>query len=368
MVLTPSAARSQQHRYWQRAYWLCQYGGWGLYGIAGAVAASLAAGIPWVRSTLEMLLMSVMGLALSHLLHLTIQRQHWRRLRLGARIPRVVAMSAILSLCAACVTNVLGLASWQTESQPVGLPLGVPALHPPQIFAVQASNWLVLLLFWSVLYFGLLSIRDRQTAELRESELARALQDAELRLLKSQLNPHFLFNALNCVRALIAEEPARAQTAVTQLARTLRYTLSSGHEELVTLEQELAIVDDYLELEGLRLGERLRVERDINRQARPVRIPVMLLQTLVENAIKHGIADLPAGGVLRIHAGVAADAFVLEVENPRPEGRRAATHEGIGVNNARKRLQLLFGSEASFDLDLSRPAWALARVRLPLRV
>jgi len=368
MASTPSAALSHPRPHWRRAYWLCQYGGWGGYAIADAVAASLWANVPWVRSILEMLLLSAMGLALSHILRSIIQRQHWRRLRLGARVARIVAVSLVLSLCAACVMSVLGLASWQTEDAPVGLPVGVPASHPLAIFAVQAANWLVLLLLWNLLYFGLLSIRDRQLAELRESELARALQSAELRLLKSQLNPHFLFNALNCVRALIAEEPARAQNAVTQLARTLRYTLSSGHDELVTLEQELAIVDDYLALEGLRLGERLRVERDITRQARSVRIPVMLLQTLVENAIKHGIAELPAGGDLRIHADVGEGAFVLEVQNPRPERRRASTHEGIGVNNAQKRLQLLFGSAASFDLDLSRPAWALARVRLPLRI
>ncbi len=362
------AAPSHQSRYRQRAYWLCQYGGWGSYGVVAAVAASLWADVPWGRSILDMLLVSAMGVALSHVLRAIIQRQHWGRLRLGARVPRLVAMSMILSLCGACVMSVLGLASWQTQDLGVGLPVAIPASRPLAVFVVQALNWLFLLLLWSTLYFGLLSIRGRQLAELRESELARALQAAELRLLKSQLNPHFLFNALNCVRALIVEEPARAQNAVTQLARTLRYTLGSGQDELVTLEQELAIVDDYLELEGLRLGERLRVERDITRQARSVRIPVMLLQTLVENAIKHGIAELPAGGALRIHADVGEGTFVLEVQNPRPERRRATTHEGIGVNNAQKRLQLLFGSDASFELDLSRPAWALARVRLPSRI
>jgi LytS/YehU family sensor histidine kinase len=92
----------------------------------------------------------------------------------------------------------------------------------------------------------------------------------------------------------------------------------------------------------------------------------MLLQILVENAIKHGIAELPAGGLLRIYAGLKDRSFVLEVENPRPERQRAvASHESIGVNNATKRLELLFGPDATFDLDLSRPALALARVSLP---
>ncbi len=143
-------------------------------------------------------------------------------------------------------------------------------------------------------------MRDRHAAELRQSELSRALQSAELKLLKSQLNPHFLFNSLNSVRALIAEDPSRARDAVTQLAGLLRYTLRSDHEELVTLERELKTVGDYLALESLRLGDRMRVELDIAAGAQEVRIPVMLLQTVVENAIKHGIAELPGGGVLRI--------------------------------------------------------------------
>jgi LytS/YehU family sensor histidine kinase len=311
-----------------------------------------------------MLLIGGMGVGLSHVLRRVILRKQWRGLRLIARVARILGMSLLLSLCAAAMMSLLGLASWQTSD----LHVGFRVLDPLAVFAVQACNWLFLLLIWSTLYFGLLAVRERQQAQLRESELARALQAAELRLLKSQLNPHFLFNALNTVRALIAEEPARAQSAVTQLARTLRYTLSSGQDELVTLEQELAIVDDYLALEALRLGERLQVERAIDSQARGVRIPVMLLQMLVENAIKHGIAELPDGGVLRIHAAVTEGTFALEVENPRPQSRLEASHTGIGVHNAQKRLQLLFGTAATFNLDLSRPARALARVRLPLAV
>jgi LytS/YehU family sensor histidine kinase len=168
------------------------------------------------------------------------------------------------------------------------------------------------------------------------------------------------------VRALIADEPARAQSAVTELARTLRYTLNSGQGELVTLEQELATVQDYLALEALRLGERLRLEVDVAPQARKLRIPVMLLQTLVENAIKHGIAELPAGGVLRISARTAGGNLLLEVENPRPEVRTEHAGEGIGIANAQRRLHLLFGPDATLNLDLSQGARALARVSLPL--
>ncbi|HWZ61799.1 MAG TPA: histidine kinase [Steroidobacteraceae bacterium] len=231
---------------------------------------------------------------------------------------------------------------------------------------IEVLNLSAVFLLWTGCYFGVLAVREHKSRALREAELARALQASELRLLKSQLNPHFLFNALNAVRALIADEPGRAQSAVTQLARTLRYTLSSGQDDLVTLAQELATVEDYLALEALRLGERLRIEVNVTSQARELRIPVMLLQILVENAIKHGIAELPEGGVLRMSAWIEDGTLLLEVENPRPEPHARGTPEGIGIANARKRLQLLFGAEATLELDLSHPARALARVSLPL--
>jgi LytS/YehU family sensor histidine kinase len=207
------------------------------------------------------------------------------------------------------------------------------------------------------------AVGDSLTVE----SLARALQLAELRLLKSQLNPHFLFNALNTVRSLIADNPVRAQSAVTRLANTLRYTLSSRQDELVTLAQELDIVADYLELESMRFEDRLRIETHVPEDAAGVRIPVMLLQTLVENAIKHGIAELPSGGLLRISAELQNDVLILEVENPRPPTPIQRAHEGVGLRNARDRLRLLFGARAGLDLDLSKPAVATARLRVPAR-
>jgi len=201
---------------------------------------------------------------------------------------------------------------------------------------------------------------------VREAQLAEALHLAELRLLKAQLNPHFLFNALNTVRALIAEDPSQAQQAVTQLARTLRYTLNSGQDELVSLDRELAIVDDYLAIEALRLGDRLSLVRDIEPATRERQIPVMLLQSLVENAIKHGIAQLPRGGVLKISAEMEANALILMVENARPRSSASdSDSDSIGLRNSTERLRLLFGPQASLNLDVTEADRAVARVCIP---
>ena len=184
-------------------------------------------------------------------------------------------------------------------------------------------------------------------------------------MLKSQLNPHFLFNALNTVRSLIADDPARAQGAVTRLANTLRYTLGSGEDDLVTLDQELKIVADYLELESMRFEERLKFDWQIAPETGGVRIPVMLLQTIVENAIKHGIAELPEGGIVRISSQLKDGNLLLTVENPRPM-KPAGVSSGIGLRNAEERLRLLFGSEARLELELSQPSLATVRIRIPL--
>jgi LytS/YehU family sensor histidine kinase len=216
---------------------------------------------------------------------------------------------------------------------------------------------------WAAMYLVFAMQRRRYQAELRQAQLGEALQTAELRLLKSQLNPHFLFNALNGLRSLIADEPARARDAVTQLSRLLRYTLAAGDEDLVSLERELEMVDDYLALESLRLAERLQVERAIDPDARGVRVPSMLLQTLVENAIKHGIAELKEGGTLRIVARIADKQLHLQVANPCPDVS-ASRGEGVGLKNASERLRLLFGPQASLHVD-AQPGHVLAEARLP---
>jgi LytS/YehU family sensor histidine kinase len=219
---------------------------------------------------------------------------------------------------------------------------------------------------WTAGYFGFELIRQRQMVIAEEARLRASLRTAELTLLKSQLNPHFLFNALNTVRALIAESPQRAEKAVTQLARTLRYSLNSSRDELVSLSHELEIVDDYLGIEELRLAERLTVAMDIAHEALQAQIPIMLLQTLVENAVKHGISQLPQGGILRVTARMDSGSLIIEVTNDRPLIKSGSIpSDRVGLANAHERLRLMIGPTATLALDLSAPQTAKATVRIP---
>jgi hypothetical protein len=350
-----------------RAYWIFQLTGWGAFTLARFIGGVTALGLPWAETAAELIVLDGLALAQSHWLRGYMRRHEWRALPLRRLILRILAAAFLIGIPLGIMTQFTRLASFQ-DAGPM-LKEYAPGLGYPWDWSLslglQIVNWAFVFGLWMTIYFNVISIREHRSAQLKQSEVARSLQLAELRLLKSQLNPHFLFNALNTVRSLIADNPSRAQQAVTRLAATLRYTLASRQEEMVTLSQELAIVADYLELESMRFEDRLRIETRVPQDAAGVSIPVMLLQTLVENAIKHGIAELPEGGLVRITAAVKNDLLVLEVENPRPPTHRRAPDEGVGLRNAHDRLRLLFGERASLELDLSTPSVATARLRIP---
>lgn len=348
-------------------YWICQLCGWGFFTLVKIIAAIDVLGAPWLSTTVTFVLLHAAGLGLTHALRDFMCRRHWREAGTSRLIWRGVAASFILAAPLAVATSLSPIGMLQGPAlSAVYLPWAPHIdLAPVLGLLVNLINWAVLFMAWLAIYFTTIAIRQHQAAALRQSELARALQHAQLRLLKSQLNPHFLFNALNTVRALIAENPTKAQRAVTRLANTLRYTLGAGQHELVSFERELEMVSDFLELEKMRFEDRLTIESEVAPDLGSARIPAMLLQTVVENAIKHGIAELPAGGMLRIRAALQDGALVLQVENPRPATTARAASEGTGLRNAEERLRLLFDSRASLELDLSQPAMATTRIRIP---
>jgi LytS/YehU family sensor histidine kinase len=341
-----------------------QIAGWGLYFWAQASGEVIFADASWSKAATLWGGYCVSGFALTHSLRWSIKRGRWLSLAPKALLIRMLAAVALLASILYIIIIVLSLAEYNTPIAPIVSALYRKLSPDGQLFN-QFVNSLVVPLIWAGLYLGFAVQRHRYDAQVHQAELARLLQAAELRLLKAQLNPHFLFNALNGVRALIADEPAGAQEAVTQLARTLRYTLAASDDELVTVARELEMVNDYLALEGLRLADRLNVVRDIAPGAAHARVPVMLIQTLIENAIKHGIAELKDGGTLRIEAHVVDAELTIQIINPRPISAPVPDGRGTGLKNSSQRLRLLFGSQASLRLDLSRPGEATAEVRVP---
>lgn len=221
-------------------------------------------------------------------------------------------------------------------------------------------NTVFLLLVWSVAWLGMRAVRRARQDELTRLRMQAEHRALELDALRARLNPHFVFNALNNLRALINEDTERARELVTRLSNTLRHALEHHAHGEVTLAQELAVMDDYLAVESVHYEQRLRVVRDIEPAALALRLPPMLLQLLVENAIKHGISRVAGGGELRIVACVVDGGLHVDVENPcasdTTPGPSNATHvDGDGrrggVGLAYLRAQLAGDPRHRFVLD-----------------
>jgi hypothetical protein len=210
---------------------------------------------------------------------------------------------------------------------------------------------------------------DAVTAALRDRELeherARKMAlEARLASLEARLQPHFMFNTLNAISALIQEDPEEAERTVERLAALLRFSLDATERGLVPLEHELKIVTDYVEIERTRFGDRLAYAIDVHPEAAGCEVPPLAIQTLVENAIKHGIAARRAGGRLRIEASAAGDRILLAVWDDGPGFTADALRAGHGLDNLRARLAARFGAGASLGIG-RRDDGTLVTVSLP---
>src|SRR5271157_2098773 len=192
-----------------------------------------------------------------------------------------------------------------------------------------------------------LELRTRQLEEERARKLA---SEARLSSLESRVHPHFLFNTLNSISALIREDPARAERTVERLAALLRYSLDTGRRPLVPLRQELRVVRDYLEIEKTRFGDRLRFAIDAPSGMDELEVPPMAVQTLVENSIKHAIAASRQGGEIRISARLEPGGLVIAVSDDGPGFDLRALKEGHGLENLQERLTALFDGEGRMEI------------------
>lgn len=369
-VPSPLDAAAKLQRAKGRLYVLCQLGGWGVF-LASQFTFSrvFSTGDNAARNELTyastIVMVSLMGLVLTHFARPFMTRWGWKNLPWLTLIPRVLLMAAGLSF----LWSALGFGyshgvcqqPW-TSKYSMGL-----------IFTVSWLNGTGLLVTWLCLYFFYHIIERLNRMQVEQLRLVANVKEAELRALKSQINPHFLFNSLNSLRALIDEDAPRAREAVTRLANMLRYSLQSGQQETVPLEDEIRIVEDYLALEHIRHESRLRVRWAIAPEVRPLSVPPMLLQTLVENAVKYGISTRRDGGELVIMARLRGTDLNVRVTNPgdltAPTNASAAlagSSTGVGLRNASERLKLLFGERAALTV-LAEPAGCVtADVLIPL--
>jgi two-component system sensor histidine kinase AlgZ len=337
----------------KRLYWICQIAGWGAY--ASALFAVTTAYSGWrVRIAFAYVLFFLYSIALTHLLRREIQRRDWLSLPAARGLPLMLAAALAVGITQTAlvvtVGRVLSAQSGFDDARQVG---------------ATASGIVVATCAWTAAYIAAAWNRRYRETRFREMQLQITLGQSELRALRAQVNPHFLFNCLNTIRGMIGENPVRAQDMVTNLANMFRHAIECGGAQMVPLKDEIQAVSEYLALESARFEERLRVEMAVSQEAARWNVPAMVLQTLVENAVKHGISDLPNGGLLTIRAATRKEELILEVENTGRLKDLSPNRTHTGLANARERLRLLCGEKASLELSDTGMGLVAATVVIP---
>jgi hypothetical protein len=265
------------------------------------------------------------------------------------------ALSAVLLLHAA--------QAWAAFLDHAGLFPGSLARHAGTVAPLLLGMGVVLFLLASAVHYALGALEASRRAETEALRYQVLSREVELRALRAQLHPHFLFNSLNSISALVGTKPEQARRVCQLLADLLRRSLAAGARESVALAEEVALARSYLSVEQVRFGERLAVETEIDPAAEAWRVPPLLLQPLVENAVTHGVSKLLEGGTVRLEAAVRDGRLVVAIENPRDPGSPARPGAGLGLDSVRRRLEAVYGRPARVEV---KPAPDLFRVELTL--
>lgn len=339
----------------RRLYWTLQVGGWTFYALIQIIVSVFASESQDISTQRVIFLTyeAIFCLLLTHGFRNLINRWRWLDASMAVLIPRVIFSVFVLGL----ILYFLRM--------PISIPLGLystkVAFDLRNILGFTVS-YAIIFFLWCVLYVSY-NYFERYNTSLK---LEASVKEIELNNLKSQLNPHFIFNALNSIRALVDENPVKSKQAINQLSNILRNSLTTGKRGLTKFEDELKIVKDYLGLESIRFEERLKTEFEIDPESRGFLVPPLMIQTLVENGIKHGIAKLTAGGLIQMKAAVQNDRLTIQIRNSGQYLNGAKRNSGgLGLENTKQRLKLIYGDKASFRIMTENDTFVLTEIEIP---
>jgi sensor histidine kinase YesM len=329
-------------------YWICQFGGWGAYLVLAILGLYTEERFDW-RSGLDTLLTVSALMLITHFFRKYITKREWLKMLFGRLFPHILLASLVLSA--------------------IALPCQL-------LFSFLLNNYYSLDLttllrslieggfmffIWQIAYFLYHYVNNYN----RNLKLEAMVNEFELNKLKSQLNPHFIFNALNSVKALVDEDPERAKDSIYQLSSILRSSLMMDKKKVIPMEEELDIVKNYLALEGTRFEERLKVAYHVAPEALRFLVPPMMLQTLVENGIKHGISNYKDGGTISLSAQVEQGNLRIQIRNTGQLGGQKQPGTGYGLRSTTQRLNLLYDKGASFSVANENSDTVLTELVIP---
>jgi two-component system, LytTR family, sensor kinase len=338
-------------------YWWLQIGGWGTLALI-LILINLLSGLRVDEHFfIGILIKMLAGIFTTHLFRLYIHRSGWLALPVEKALLRLAM--GILIVCLLDSVIRISIVDWLDPSS-VSRKLDFST----RFLLVTVENGLYIIP-WALIYYFFHYIQKTRNQELDTLKLEALVKELELKTIKSHINPHFIFNALNSIRALIDENPPRARTAITELSNILRSSMQTEKQETVYFEKELNIVKDYLALEHIRFEDRLNVQYEIADNTLMQPIPPMMLQTLVENAIKHGISKQVSGGTVTIISKMKARYHQLVIRNTGHLSK-SGNEDGFGLESTRSRLHLLFGEQANFNIREINGNMVEAELHIPL--
>jgi sensor histidine kinase YesM len=344
-----------------KLYWLLQVSGWGIAGLTmWFYARNYNVDISSEKLFGRIGVVFITGILISHLLRLVIKEGKWMMQSVEKVIPKlalgVIGASLVYSFI---VLKAFEVFDFNTDR--------AKALSFSSKLAGYTVDNGMFFLPWVLIYYFYHFFRKSQKQQMDALKMESLIKELELKTIKAHINPHFIFNSLNSIRALVVENPERARAAVTELSNILRSSMQTEKQETVSLEKELNIVKDYLALENMRFEDRLKIEYEIDEDTLDQPVPPMMLQTLVENAIKHGISRQVNGGIVKVISDFKGDYHVLAVQNTGQLNGYSKNEQGFGLSSTNNRLNLLYGDKAKFEIKQINGTLVEAKVLIPVK-
>ncbi|EDP98398.1 histidine kinase [Kordia algicida OT-1] len=327
-------------------FWIFQFIGWGFLTTANVWSKAFIVPEDKVKPVyffFEGLIFIILGIGLTTFFRNYLKRIEFIENQTQKNYIRAIIAFLVLSLIFSFTLVFLSSLIFASVN---GKPLEFSIL----LIVSNTINVALFLFFWSLIYITIKSVVRMQRVKMDRLRLQTSLKESQLNTLKGQLNPHFMFNSLNNIRGLMLEDVEKSREMLTRLSEMLRYSLNMNNVDAIQIAQELETVENYIALSKIQLEDRLQYEQKVNESLLQIKIPPMILQMLVENAIKHGIATQKNGGKITVIVTDNNEEIILQVNNTG-NLKTDSNSTKIGVHNIKKRLELLYGEKATFTLD-----------------
>ena len=334
---------NNKHRSW---FWPIQIVTWIAIGLVNFLPQHFVSGKASFIQYFNLLVISIGGFIVTSVYRAYLKKYRYKfTMKLGRFVAFLSASTLVLAVC------------WWLLIVLVTWPIAGKYNINMHVVAFQLIPLAGLILIWNLVYLTYHLIRQYHITEVEKWKLEAEVEKANLGTLRSQINPHFMFNALNNIRALILEDPHKAREMLTQFSETFRYALQHSENSETTVAKEVRIVSQYLQLVGIQYEEKMQVTINAEENILNESIPPMILQLLVENAVKHGIALSPSGGIIAIDIHQNGNNLVMSVKNTGTLQKKNQLEDsiGIGLNNVVKRLKLLYDDKAQLRIEEQPP-------------